>query len=833
MISKSYLTRLLVLLSFGFTMIASQPAKSQNYNYMGTWDALGVPDYLLPNGDSLAYAFQLAVSVALPESQPVPVYNPHYIANGFDTDVFVIDTADIFITFTDEGATFKNVLGYYTYELGNMPDTIVDTNITVLFPNASQLNKGGGLLKGDKIYVGQFMPNTGIGWVLLADGFVNGNVTPGRWTLYSNPAWNPEPDTSIRKHNVILKDTTNQLLLVGFEDIRRDSLTSPFGGCDNDFNDVVFYVTADDFNSIDTGNYNDFPGPPGGVTPGNNGGIESNGTLAHKIANRNFQRLKNPPAVNYDNPDELTLLSDIKIRRALERDFDYTGLIDYIPDSTVLNAKAYISTPLDLLNSTNAVEVFAVDYFTPNAQRISAILATRTENGVYEHTKAICDRLTGSELVEISHIQVLEHWFIMAKMKNPDGSIEYVSGFSSYNENGNFEIDNHWNVLEYEVMDDNYNFQVWAGNGSIVRYLMTDILERMKNYGNITFLNQDKAPVPEVFVKSGQYSNGNLILSIINNNQSTSLELFGTYTASETSPREDVFFEYPLSGAQDQELVIPTEGIFDIGLSLLNNIDAIRDVVYFADGPWGLDYESSGAVVEYYEVFPEDPITIPPDETYPLERDVSISGLVKDYISVYRSVYPGNVTFDCSEYNGIRFEASGLNPLELTIVKKGIQNWSEQFRTIVNITENFEYYEIPFSEFSSTLYPDFSGGDVVSVVFSVVGDGSMKDFEIKVSDLAFIFKNTFGIQEMSSDDQIAVLPNPFTETTMIRMNSEKIGTAEIRVFDVTGRIVRNESRKVDVGENNIIFNRGSLESGMYILEISLPDEKITTNLLVR
>lgn len=831
--SKSSMARFIASLSVLFLVLTYQPVNAQNYNYMGSWDALGVPDYLLPNGDSLSYSFLQTIWISLPEGKPVPIYNPHYIADGFDMDVFVTDTADVFVTYAHDGAAFKNVLGYYTYDLGNLPDTIVDTNITVLFPNSSQLNKGGGLLPGDKLYVGRFMPNTGIGWVILADGFVNSNVTPGRWTLYSNPDWNPEPDTSIRKHNTILKDTTNELLLIGFEDIRRDSLTSPFGGCDNDFNDVVFYVTADDFSSIDSGNYNDFPGPPGGVTTGNNGGIESNGTLAHKIADRNFQRLKNPSSVDYDNYNTLTLLSDAKIDNILGRNIANTGLIDFIPDSTVLNAKAYISTPEDLINSTNAIEVFAVDYITPQSLRVSAILATRTEDGVYEHTKPICDRLTGSELLEIDHIEVMGHWFIISKMKQPDGSIEYVSGFNTYVQDGNFEIDNHWNVLEYDVRENNYNFQVWAGNESIVRYLLTDIILLMQDYGAVTYLNTDKAPVPEVFVKKGLYESGNLILEIINNNGSSHVELFGTYTASETSPREDVFFEYSLSGDPNELVVIPTGGIFDIGLSIMNNIDPERDVVYFADGPWGLDFIPEGAVVDYYEVFPEEPVTLPPDNTYPLERDISVSGSVIDYISVYRSVFPGNVDLDCSAYNGLSFEAFGSHPVEITIVKKGIQSWADQFRKVVLLTDELQTFEIPFTEFTSTAYQQFTGEDVVSVVFSIVGNGSAAEFDLSSGNLAFIYKNAFGIEEMPATGGITVHPNPFSLHTYIGFDAEEEEGAIMRIYDVAGRMMKESSYPVQKGKNTLMLKRNNLESGMYILELTLSGKKMKTNLLIR
>jgi LruC domain-containing protein len=45
----------------------------------------------------------------------------------------------------------------------------------------------------------------------------------------------------------LIKDETRELLLMGFEDVNRD-----LGGCDHDFNDALFYVTANPYEAIIT-----------------------------------------------------------------------------------------------------------------------------------------------------------------------------------------------------------------------------------------------------------------------------------------------------------------------------------------------------------------------------------------------------------------------------------------------------------------------------------------------------------------------------------------------------------------------------------------------------
>ncbi|MEL6821641.1 MAG: LruC domain-containing protein, partial [Calditrichota bacterium] len=121
-------------------------------------------------------------------------------------------------------------------------------SITIIFPNLSYLNGGGGLYSGDKVFLGSFPANTVVGWVLIAQGWNQGlnTVDNGAHIVYSDPQLNPETADSLKQHNVLLFDQERGLVLIGFEDIKRDQ-----ANCDNDFNDAVFYITASDINCID------------------------------------------------------------------------------------------------------------------------------------------------------------------------------------------------------------------------------------------------------------------------------------------------------------------------------------------------------------------------------------------------------------------------------------------------------------------------------------------------------------------------------------------------------------------------------------------------------
>lgn len=229
--------------------IKSGSLLNKSYTYFGTYSSQGVPNYLEPINDLVDASFLANINATLPENRPVPTYHPEYLANGNDTDLKITETADVWITFVHEGAGWRNVLGFYTYNLNNPPQTKeAIQNAKIIFPNASLSGSGGGLITGNKVKLGTFAANTGIGWFLIGNGWNGSAITNGNYTVYSNPNFNPETNPNLRQHNVLIVDDVRQRILIGFEDVRRDQ------GCDNDFNDAVFYVTANPFTAIQTVN---------------------------------------------------------------------------------------------------------------------------------------------------------------------------------------------------------------------------------------------------------------------------------------------------------------------------------------------------------------------------------------------------------------------------------------------------------------------------------------------------------------------------------------------------------------------------------------------------
>ncbi|MCH8553681.1 MAG: LruC domain-containing protein [Schleiferiaceae bacterium] len=219
-----------------------------NLYTMGTWDNQGVPNYLEPNLDPIDAAFLAELNNTLPEQQDVRIHSPQLLSTGDQSNTHIIEPADVWLTFVHEGAGYRNVLGFYSYPTNNPPASVADIDsMKIIFPNASYPYSGGNLPSGSKVYLGQFSPGTSIGYFIVADGFNpnDASIRSNREIFYSNPNFNPESDPNLRQHMVMLRDVGRNKIILGFEDIKRDRNT-----CDHDFNDVLFYVSANPISAI-------------------------------------------------------------------------------------------------------------------------------------------------------------------------------------------------------------------------------------------------------------------------------------------------------------------------------------------------------------------------------------------------------------------------------------------------------------------------------------------------------------------------------------------------------------------------------------------------------
>ena len=251
------------------------------FTFLAPHDSYGVPSNI-ENEPIQTITNELLdeIDKNLPGGSSVVKNHPDWIRKS---DIYTIESCEITITFVTEGAGYKNGLGYYVYDKDSPPNRFSDiSNINVVFPNASLENKGGKLKPGhtmkliyetsangfiqdpnpkkrfvidhpDNNYV--FPKDKGIGFVCFANqwkahGSAGAHLNINHRMYSSDPALNPERNT-LKDHCVNFRSNVeNTKIIYGFEDLRRDHRS------DDDFNDMVYYITPSPIDAIDPNSFN-------------------------------------------------------------------------------------------------------------------------------------------------------------------------------------------------------------------------------------------------------------------------------------------------------------------------------------------------------------------------------------------------------------------------------------------------------------------------------------------------------------------------------------------------------------------------------------------------
>lgn len=259
-------------------------------------DADGMEDSVEGGFDSfekvaVSSALLDAVATGLPESKAV---DAAFLNPAYPTDLTLREDAAVQITFLNEGAGYRNSLGYYIYQTGafdglTKADIDLDGSGVVsteeilqvssveigwVFPNASKANGGGSLLAGDSATLGNgrvFARGTTVGFFLVQNAWLGSSVRQPNsdgtrpQTFYTTDFLNPEApadadlstnsaDNRMRHVALMYSDSTRQDIIMGFEDLHRvNRLMNDNGyGSDEDFNDAVFTIKTNPESALNT-----------------------------------------------------------------------------------------------------------------------------------------------------------------------------------------------------------------------------------------------------------------------------------------------------------------------------------------------------------------------------------------------------------------------------------------------------------------------------------------------------------------------------------------------------------------------------------------------------
>jgi len=347
------------------------------------------------------------------------------------------------------------------------------------------------------------------------------------------------------------------------------------------------------------------------------------------------------------------------------------------------------------------------------------------------------------------------------------------------------------------------------------------MFNNMINKGfTIQFANATAPIIPEVYVKSGFYKDGNIYMNLINNNGASSISFNGTKALIENGNRIPYSNATSINTDNHSQAIIYTGNVFDIGFSMSNNIGSGKDAIYFADGTWGYEYDEIGASVSDFTITPQFATLNP--SNYNLPRTSYLEGTVKTYASLYRILRVGNKPVNLSNYNAIEFTAKGLGNCELVVSKNSITSWNNQYKTNITLSNIPTTFTIPLSQLKNSMGQfNFNPNDLVSVVFVRKGNGvSYQNFSISVSNLKFV--NNVGLNEPDNNKilNIEVYPNPFNTYTTITFNLNKNEKVKISLLYLSGKFIKElKNNYYQIGINSETINSEGLKQGVYLIKL--------------
>ncbi|MBM1107617.1 T9SS type A sorting domain-containing protein [Aurantibacter crassamenti] len=557
----------------------------------------------------------------------------------------------------------------------------------------------------------------------------------------------------------------------------------------------------------------------------NNGGLESNDRLSNLISNRNYQRVKKN--YKFDKKTASKVLKTVHYGKSAKTSVDNISLNSLIPIGVIGETSTIESSPDDLLDLTNASDIYSVDYLNESTN-LASVMVIKTDNQVYEHSKFICDRFLGAQLLSVSNIQLREKDFIKSIIKQPDGSLEFALTFSArVNEENNLTVESHWNIDAYAKDTAYYNFQIWSNSIDDLIALADEILNLLE--ANAIISNYNGSTPPPVFVKSASYKNGEVILNLVNNNNTESIKLEGGLKLTETSDTEVIGVSANIDGYLDT-VALKTGTLFDLGFRISAGSSDTPDDLFVADAPWGLDESAEDTSVEVYEILPtESPYT---GEGYSIERNVLLKGATSNYLGVYRALSPRFSPVDLSAYQKLSFDAKGTGTLEVQLIKGD----GSVFKTAVTLENDLNTYILIDSDFKNEeVSTDFSDLKVIS--FNLIATNEQN--EAKSMELSNIdFNNRVSGQQFIDTDinKSVVYPNPMVTSATLYFYEEQASEYQFDLFTLGGSLIANqhmEGNSVE-GQNEIVVGRKNLGPGLYLYKITNTNNKIWSGrLLVR
>lgn len=552
------------------------------------------------------------------------------------------------------------------------------------------------------------------------------------------------------------------------------------------------------------------------VNSGNSGGLESE-SLGDAVSKQYVQRKIKSIPTQFDKNSALQF-NKVELMKNYTKSNGQT-LLEMFPAELVAGDNSYISSPTDILDYTIAEEVLSVD-FSVNGKTKGVVLGIKTDDKIYNHTKASCDRLKGAEILNVKAIEVEGYKFLTQAIKQRNGVTEYATSFAvGKNENqSNYTLQSNWYVNEFTVSDEVYNFQVWTTSPENTNKLVKDILNNLNEHANIVQTEIQK--LPKTYAAKVSREGIDMVIKLRSSVDEQTIEISLDEVFSETDGFASRYNPFKSEDVQYVNFEIKDGYEYD-GLIKVNG--EIQDAFYHADGNWGLDFDATYTNVSEYTVS-NDFDRVYDDNEMPIHRNVRLKAHSEfDYLTLYKSLLPGNLSDDYTDYKFLSFTVKGSGLLDLGLLKSSIQDWDQQYKATINVAKNEQTFYVPFDYFSSTGTKEkLTANDLTMLTFTFLPvEAETNDLDLTIERVRFTKSAPDGAMELlaTMNEDFVLYPNPSNGNVKCVLYSQEDSEANVTLHDITGKKVYSTTTKLVEGRNEIQFDM-NVPKGLLFFNIS-------------
>lgn len=548
-------------------------------------------------------------------------------------------------------------------------------------------------------------------------------------------------------------------------------------------------------------------------SPGGNAGVESNYNMAEALLQRH---------IKIQNGETSVLVAN-------ERDvFTITyPLNTVIPMNGPFNTTGTNVTPFDILGISNATSAYSVDYKYNGGQRVGSVFATTTNApSIYSHSKVICDRLSGSELRNVTIENLGSKEFYMAELANyKNHTVDYAISFSVYETASGLKVDNKWTIPEYVVpagATNVYNFQCWGANREMAIAIVNKLLAKLESLNTVIYsttpLNE-----PNVFMKQVKYTNDGKVSFSFKNLTANTVEVPFTFvvTPQQGAPAQTVNQNISVAPG-DNTFSFNSLGYMSSASVTLTNATQFKDAAFIGGGVYGGFAGPSSTVTNFSNILVAGTPTVPANSLV-FTGGARLTGNLGDKLYISRTLDASYEGISLANFSKLRFDVQGSGTMAVYLEAKVNGVYKYPYVNIP-ITSTFSTKEIPLNQFVIDGQPvDLSSISMVTFQIDKGRNPSMNIADFSIRN-AVVVANSIGIGTNGSTVKDFSLsqnyPNPFNPVTKIAFTIPKNEFVTLKVFDVLGKevaVLINESKPA--GAYEAYFDASKLSSGVYFYKL--------------